>query len=55
MPVLAVGAGACADRCDDLNQILGTGRMPEADGLGIEIDLVGDVMPDAWFEGCVPL
>lgn len=46
VPVLAVARGGGADGLDGLLQVVGAGRVPEADGVGAEVDLVGDVVPD---------
>lgn len=55
VPVGAVGADAGADGLDGLDELVGAGRVPEADGAGVKVDLVGKVVPDAGLEGGVPL
>lgn len=45
VPVLAVGAGGGGDRSDDLLEGVGALRVPEADAVGAEVDLVGDIVP----------
>lgn len=55
MPVSAVAARARSDRSNNLLEIAAASRVPETDGLTGEVDLVGDVVPDAGLPFHLPL
>lgn len=55
MPILAVAAGGNAQRRNDLGEVVRPGRVPEADRVGAEVDLVGLVMPDSGVSVGAPL
>ena len=55
VPVGRVGGGAGRGLRADASEISGTLGVPEADGVGGEVDLVGKVMPNIWGPVNVPL
>lgn len=55
MPVGAVGADRGGHGADGLGELVAPGGVPEADGAGVEVDLVGAVVPHAGLHGDVPL
>lgn len=49
VPVCAVAACARADGRDGLDEGVAACRVPETDGVGREVDLVGNIVPDSGF------
>ena len=45
MPVLTVRGRRRGDGGDNLDERVGAGGLPEADGAGAEVDVVGEVVP----------
>lgn len=55
VPISTVAGSAGGDRLDHLGQGIAASGMPEANGAGIEVDLVGDVVPDIGLPLNIPL
>ena len=55
MPVCAVGRGGDGDRTRGLHERVGTRAVVKGDGVGGEVDAVGDVVPDHRVESRAPL
>ena len=55
VPVLAVRGRRRGDGGDNLDERVGAGGLPEADGAGAEIDVVGEVVPVIWLKLNSPL
>jgi len=55
MPIGTIRRRADRDGRMGQRQGVGAGRVPEGDGVGGEVDLVGDVVPDGGSEGRAPL
>lgn len=55
MPVRAVALGASGHWVDDQRQVVCARGVVEGDGRGVEVDRVGDVVPDAGGEVDGPL
>jgi len=55
MPVCTIRRSAHGDGCDGKLEIVGAGGMVEADATGVEVNGIGDVVPEVRCEGDVPM
>lgn len=54
MPIRRVGRSRCTDTRDNGRQRIRAVTCPQRDGLGVKVDIIGEIVPVASFELCGP-